>query len=479
MKKDNSKTIFINVSELELDPNNYRLARYGATSNEGDLIKLLWKAENTREIADSIQAIGYIDGDPIVVSLTKSNTDRHIVLEGNRRVTALKVLSSKELRERLEIKYDVGDYPIPTRIPVRIFDDPALVQQYLGIRHLKGPKTWDPYGKAKYIAHLLEEEHYDLERVRKEVGDKSNKTVIKQYIGFKILRQAEEGLSYNKENSFGRFNFSHLYEALQQDTFRKFLDVSDEDLRSNNHPIKKNKLWKLRKLLIYLFGDKTHGVKKVISSQNPDLKYLGLVLTTPKAAKVFENTGDFKKSVLILTPQLNKKTKPKVVKIIPEIFELISIPKDFNWPPLSLVVNEMILLAKHIDNYPIATACLLRCIMEEAVKVTLVKAQKYNAAITSYRAQNESLKNKEPGLAFLLTYLCSDEVKGLIQKPVLSGLADWKGFKPTLDNCVHGGTILTSKELRGIGRKIEITLSKMLNLQTLLITPQLQYENIK
>src|SRR5579863_7632054 len=102
MEENRSRIIEANLSQLDLDKNNYRLAKYGVIKDKDQLINILWKNEKASEIAESIIATGYIDGDPIVVRKDKGG--KFLVQEGNRRITALKVLSDKILRAKFKIK---------------------------------------------------------------------------------------------------------------------------------------------------------------------------------------------------------------------------------------------------------------------------------------------------------------------------------------------------------------------------------------
>jgi hypothetical protein len=59
-----------------------------------------------------------------------------------------------------------------------------------------------------------------------------------------------------------------------------------DEWRSNDpkpNPVPKKNLANLQQVLLWLYGSKPDGVKPVITSQNPDLKFLGAVLENPRA----------------------------------------------------------------------------------------------------------------------------------------------------------------------------------------------------
>ena len=77
------------VQLLALDRLNPRLFLGGDVPNELEIIARLYRSEDLSEILQSIAANGYLDIEPLVV-LREQN--RLIVLEGNRRLAAIRPL---------------------------------------------------------------------------------------------------------------------------------------------------------------------------------------------------------------------------------------------------------------------------------------------------------------------------------------------------------------------------------------------------
>ena len=78
------------VSKLLFDFRNPRLVEFNeinSQSTEEQTIKILWEAMDVRELVLSIAASGYFNNEPLIVS---RENGRHIVLEGNRRLAAVK-----------------------------------------------------------------------------------------------------------------------------------------------------------------------------------------------------------------------------------------------------------------------------------------------------------------------------------------------------------------------------------------------------
>jgi hypothetical protein len=118
-----------------------------------------------QSLRDSIRTQGGIIN-PIIVE--KQGNDKFLVVEGNTRVA----IYQKFLNDKVRGKWDA--------IPAIVHDN--LEQgQVDAIRlqcHIVGPRPWDPYSKAKYLDHLLNEEGMPLSRLvdlcggrKKEITD--------------------------------------------------------------------------------------------------------------------------------------------------------------------------------------------------------------------------------------------------------------------------------------------------------------------
>jgi hypothetical protein len=115
------------------------------------------------ELIDSLLANGFIQYEPLVV---KQSADKYLVIEGNRRLAAI-----KEIRSNLA-KYSKPDNFLD-RIPVLVFpagqDDKTTTEMrvYLGVRHLLGFREWPSFSKARFLDR--ESQSNGLDNVLREV----------------------------------------------------------------------------------------------------------------------------------------------------------------------------------------------------------------------------------------------------------------------------------------------------------------------
>ena len=121
---------------------------------------LRYIARNTSitELMTAIAENGYFPGEPIIVVPREARG--HSVVEGNRRLVALKLLSDPSLYPKNTRVREIAENAKnrPDTVPCVIFDDRAKIVNYLGYRHITGVKQWEPLAKARYIAQYFENE---------------------------------------------------------------------------------------------------------------------------------------------------------------------------------------------------------------------------------------------------------------------------------------------------------------------------------
>lgn len=92
----------VDLEELRFDRRNPRLPEFdlGADATDEDTIRLLWERMDVQEIAMSIAASGFFSHEPLIFA---REAGENVVIEGNRRLAATKLLVSPSLVERTEL----------------------------------------------------------------------------------------------------------------------------------------------------------------------------------------------------------------------------------------------------------------------------------------------------------------------------------------------------------------------------------------
>ncbi len=290
------------VSDLHFDYENPRLAEYGINKSqtEDEILKILWEAMDVRELVQSIAASGFFPHEALIVA---KDGDRNIVIEGNRRLAAVKVLLGGDKNKELgwavptlskEARADLENLPT-------IFSTREEAWRFLGFKHVNGPAKWSSYAKAAYIATVHKIFGIPLADIANQIGDRHN-TVQRLYRGLMVLEQAEREGVYNRENvSSSRLAFSHLYTGLDYDGISSFLNVAPKE-RETESPVPKEKLKELGELCVWLYGDRSQNRRPVVQTQNPHLRMLNAVVANREAVAALRAGEDLSKSYEISRP---------------------------------------------------------------------------------------------------------------------------------------------------------------------------------
>jgi hypothetical protein len=199
------------VHQLRLDSENPRFgSAAGELTDQFQIALELDKRFDPLRVAVSIAEHGFFISEPLIAVEDKSN-GTYIVVEGNRRLTALKGLSDPALRDLLARQTPgwkaLPEFESSVHIPVIVAEQRSDVDAILGFRHISGIEPWDPFSQARFV-HDLVDSGNSIKEVARIVGRPVSE-VQAMYRDFDILIQAREefGLDTSRaERSFGVFN---------------------------------------------------------------------------------------------------------------------------------------------------------------------------------------------------------------------------------------------------------------------------------
>jgi len=265
------------VDKLDFDRHNPRLWEMSPDelTTDEDMIRILWREMAVDELAMSIVAAGRFFSHEPLFAIDDGN-GRYTVIEGNRRLAAVRLLLDDELRRAVgatslpEISPDLRQrlQQLPVGITTRMD-----AWQYIGFKHVNGPRPWDSHSKAVYVARLHDEDRIPLEEIANQIGDRHS-TVKRLYRGLKALEQAEEAGVFDLKDRWNkRFAFSHLYTGLEYPGFQKFLGLKEDD-SYKKRPVPPARVKNLGEVCHWLFGSQAKNQKPLVQSQNPDLRQL-------------------------------------------------------------------------------------------------------------------------------------------------------------------------------------------------------------
>ncbi|TAE41692.1 MAG: hypothetical protein EAZ70_00135 [Runella slithyformis] len=276
------------VAELHFDPRNPRLSEFSEEDrgSDEDILKVLWETMAVDEIVLSIAASGFFPHEQLIVTREiVDGTSKLIVVEGNRRLAAVKAILNPSFVENL-INSEVVQ-GVSGAIKQSLQQLPAIevasreeAWKFIGFKHINGAAKWGSYAKAQYISQIHKEFDIPLKDIARQIGD-NNQTVQKLYQGFRVIKQAEDRKVFNTADITGsRLFFSHLFTGLGYEGVQKYLGINKENIE---FPVADDKMEDLGLFLGWLFGSKSRKRQPVIQSQNPDLRRLDAVLRNKEA----------------------------------------------------------------------------------------------------------------------------------------------------------------------------------------------------
>jgi hypothetical protein len=296
-------TCKVEIKDLEFDPSNPRLVEYGVRNpTDAQVIVALADSADLIEVVQSIASNGYIDIEPLIAQRV---ADKWRVLEGNRRLAAIRILLDPSLGEEAGIKapsISEDNFETLKSVTVYAVSSADEAREYIGFKHINGPHKWDAIAKARFAADWYKkdkERGVTIDSIARRLGD-GHDTVVRLVNGMFVLDQAQDAKIYDIKDRYPgkKFAFSHLYTALTRPGYRDFLGLSDEWRAADPtpNPVPEKNLDNLKQVLVWLYGSKPDQTPPVITSQNPDLKLLAEVLENPSARKMMMVVGDLRKA---------------------------------------------------------------------------------------------------------------------------------------------------------------------------------------
>lgn len=139
---------FVYHKDLNFDLENPRFIGQ-IFKDEKEIIKYLYDAVEVDELIQSILSAGWVDFEPFIVLRTAK-----VVLEGNRRLAALRLITREDIRNELGIRLPtIPDAKAPPdKVRARWVTKRSDARGFIGFKHIKGPLKWDAMAKARYAA---------------------------------------------------------------------------------------------------------------------------------------------------------------------------------------------------------------------------------------------------------------------------------------------------------------------------------------
>lgn len=353
MANSNYRFEDVSIDKLKLDDYNPRLPKSFHGQSESKIIEYMLLEASTLELMQSIGENGYFPGEQLLVV---EEGDSYLVVEGNRRLTAVKLLSNRDLAtvQKKKVAQVYTEAKVrPTAIPCLIFEDRDTILKYLGFRHITGTKPWKLLEKGRYLYELKETEfsqlsfHEAARELAKVIGSRSD-YVQRLLVGYEVYLLIEDRAFFSIRGlDDTQFYLNYIVDSLRRDNISIFLGV---DLKSGT-PISNVNLENLEKWTRWLFEKNDQGKTRMIGDSY-DLNKLDKILIKEEAITAFEAKGYTLDRAYELTEDIDQLFNESIKKSL-EYLErgdsLVHKVKSF-FPDLSENLISIRLLTKKIKD---------------------------------------------------------------------------------------------------------------------------------
>ena len=311
----------IEVDRLHFDPQNPRLPKSTIdTGDEEQVINWMLRDASIIELMGSIGEKGFFPAEPLLVVEIDDRPNHYSVVEGNRRLSAVKLLLNPDLatkRSKSVQQIVEAARCKPTTLPAFIYLQRTNILDYLGFKHITGVKAWSALAKAKYLRDLrkdyvdlpLEDQYRSL---AKAIGSRSD-YVQQLLVGLELFKCISENDYFdipglNEET----LDFGVYYNSLRWKNIRNFLEVD----ATVAEPVKEINVSHLEMLVKWVSEKGPENRTRLGESRN--LGKLDKVLGAPKAIAAF-NSGSTLDESIVYTEEPDQIFKESVYESLSQI----------------------------------------------------------------------------------------------------------------------------------------------------------------
>jgi hypothetical protein len=296
---------FAKLDDLNLDPMNPRLGRNntGHDVSQERILELMRDWTLDELIVSFLESGGFWTHEAVLVVKEKLyGAERLVVVEGNRRIAALKYLRRALVGEKVPAKIAAvakdakPEKSLFERIPYIEVGSRAEIEAFLGFRHVTGIKEWKPAEKAEFVARLIDDKDFGYQQVARKIGSHTD-TVRQNYMSYRLLLQIQDVKAVPEEQFDERF--SVMYLSLRTQGVQKYLQIDiHADPRTAKRPVPKDRLAQLKNFALWLFGD---GDRLPLFSDSRQVDNFGRILESPKGVEYLEKAEDPRFEVALRT----------------------------------------------------------------------------------------------------------------------------------------------------------------------------------
>lgn len=233
--------IEIDLDNIHLDPNNPRFismnwdtisqGQITEESTQRKVMKYLEDNFSVDRLVSNMEINGFLPIDRVVVK--KINDNDYVVLEGNRRICAAKILKQKHLDDPTFFSEEIIDSISKISCLEYTGSNTEASWIFQGLRHIMGIQEWSAFNKARLIVSLMESEELSLTEVGKRFG--LTAFGAGQWVrGYFAFKQAKEESDYIREVDEKAYPYFQELFSRSNSSIRNWLGWNENDRKFDN-----------------------------------------------------------------------------------------------------------------------------------------------------------------------------------------------------------------------------------------------------
>lgn len=329
----------IPLDNIFLDPNNPRFVsmhwdsipdeRIAETAVQKLVQEKLQQEFAVDRLVMNMEINGYLPIDRVV--LRKFDHEKYVVLEGNRRICAAKLLKQKNADIPGSVDKEIIDSI--GQLPCLIYTGSNTEASWIfqGLRHIMGIQEWSAFNKARLIVTLMEEENLNLTEVGKRFG--LTAFGAGQWVrGYYAFKQAKEGSDYTKEVDERAYPYLQELFSRSNSSIREWMEWNETQKKFNNE-------LNFNEFLSWLYPRNTDEIDESVDStavtgdwrnrkilRSDDLRSVSFLISkSVKEFELFRTEGNLEKSYTIAIQKIYEEEAKKTSDPSEELFESLDV----------------------------------------------------------------------------------------------------------------------------------------------------------
>lgn len=403
------RTERLSVASLFLDEKNPRLGRGTRGRSPQEIIQYLFDHDKALDVARSIATRGYFENEPLLAIFEGRH---YVVVEGNRRLAAIKALKEPELltgsiRRKVERLASETNLDTISTVPVTIAPNRRATDRLLSGRHIGTPVlAWEAENRANFILSKLEdgyskdELHADLGFTEQEIQKARQTRAISEMARALDLPPEVKAKVDNPRVKL----LSTLERVFDSSVGRMFLKVEPDEDHGLRGTTTKNEFLRAFTELVTDIAlrrqtsrslNKSENIREYFEQRNPKA-----IAERKKGQFV---PSDITSGGSVTSPKPSKpqrKTRQTDQTVIPRSFKV-----RFGHERLAAIHGELSILNR--DKFANAGAVLLRVFLELAIKDYLERTGRLKGLLAKRRAKGKPSENQAITMRALATEILS------------------------------------------------------------------------